>query len=152
MTASEFKTPTTLYLPIKLIEKLKIRAEKHNTSTSRVVSVLLAQEFSTEQSTPKIVVCEKCGTEYSEKLENCPTCEAKEIKEDERQILAEKEAKEQEIKGEKEQKLKDEEERLKRMQDWKAQGKATDAEVERAKERVEQAKSELNSKREEQEL
>ncbi|MFW6172576.1 MAG: hypothetical protein ACOC5T_02420 [Elusimicrobiota bacterium] len=149
MTNSEWKVGTSLYLPVKILKKVKKEAKKKQISTSKVVSIILAKHYKKkgsreiEKPKGKIITCSKCGAEYSSKLEKCPTCAMEEVKkEKKREKKKEKEKKEKELKDAKVN-LEKELVKLDKLREHKKKGQATEKRVKDQKEKVQSIKKNI---------
>ncbi|MFW6172493.1 MAG: hypothetical protein ACOC5T_01995 [Elusimicrobiota bacterium] len=139
MARTKWKTPTTLYLPIKVLMKVKQEAEKKQTSTSKIVSIILSKYYKEEKEETtnyKLITCKKCGAEYSSKFKSCPQCDKKEIKEKINKKEKEKQEKEKQKKKKIKEKIKQEKERLDKLIEYRKQGKATGNEVMRQRQKI----------------
>lgn len=74
------KTQLNLYISIDVVKKLKEEAEKKGFVTSYYVEKMLRNELFGSDYKYSMMECNKCNAKYSSKINFCPSCAEKEIK------------------------------------------------------------------------
>ena len=134
------KTIVTAYVDAEIKEKMKELAYRKQTKMSTLIAHVLRNYIKEVKiAETEMLLCEKCGTKYSEKLKVCPNCEAnKELK------AREKAVKKKEYKEALQAEFNRLMERRTQLIEYHQQGKATAEEVQNIEQDIKEVKEKMN--------